>query len=116
MTERMDILVARQYEKNGEQKTYFVKIGTAWPMQNRDGFSLTFDALPTPSMSDKGQLETRALMMPPKQDGDAPPPRQQSGSSGYGAAKDRSARPQRGPAFESGSMDDDIPFLYEWRG
>jgi hypothetical protein len=85
---RMDILVARQYEKDGETKTYFVKIGTAWPMQNRDGYSLTFDALPTSTMSDKGQLETRALMMPPKQDGDTPPARQQS--SGY--SRDKGSR------------------------
>lgn len=29
---------------------------------------------------------------------------------GYGAAKDRSARPAAAPSFESGGMDDDIPF------
>jgi hypothetical protein len=105
---RMDILVARQYEKDGKQQTYFVKIGTAWPMKERDGFSLTFDALPTSTMSDKGQLETRALMMPPKQDGDAPQQRQQS-SGGYSQDKG-SRRIQNAPAFESGGMDDDIPF------
>ena len=76
---RMDILVARQYEKDGETKTYFVKIGTAWPMQNREGFSLSFDALPTPSLSDQGKVETRALMMPPKDDSSTSP----RGPQGY---------------------------------
>jgi len=63
---RMDILSPRQYMKDGEVKTHFVKIGTAWPMQGRDGYSLTFDALPVPSLSDKGAIETRVVMMPPK--------------------------------------------------
>jgi hypothetical protein len=113
MSERMDLLVARPYEKDGEERTFFTKIGTAWPMKERDGYSLTFDALPLPSMNREGKLETRILMMPPKQDGDAPPARQQSGSAGgYGAAKDNSTRrpAAQSPAFDSGGMDDDIPF------
>jgi hypothetical protein len=70
MTDRMDILSTRSYTtRDGEQKTAFTRIGTAWANKNGNGWSLTFEALPLPTLNDKGQVETRALMMPPKQDG-----------------------------------------------
>ena len=73
MTDRFDVLSPRSYvTANGETKSYFVKIGTAWPMQNGNGFSITLDALPLPSLGDQGKLETRVLMMPPKPRDDAP--------------------------------------------
>lgn len=62
MEPRMDIVSPRP-GKDG--KNYFTKIGSAWPMKN-GGWSLTFDALPCPAINDKGVLETRALMMPPR--------------------------------------------------
>lgn len=66
MNERMDLLSARPYtDKNGEARTAFTRIGTAW--QTTKGWSLTFDALPLPSMNDKGVVETRVLMMPPRE-------------------------------------------------
>lgn len=95
MTERMDIL-APVPGKDG--KTYFTRIGTAWATKN-GGWSLVFDALPVARTNDKGTVETRALMMPPK-DRDQPA---QRGNAGGGA-----------PAFDPNS--DDIPFAPEWRG
>ncbi len=73
MTERYDILCARQ---QGD-KTYWTKIGAAFPMKNRDGFNLVFEALPIASIRE-GKIETTALLMPPKPraskgNGDDPP-------------------------------------------
>lgn len=68
MTERMDLLATRSYTSNGETKTTFTRIGTAW--KNSKGWSLVFDALPVPSINDKGQIETRVLMMAPREKDD----------------------------------------------
>lgn len=102
MTDRYDVLVARPYvDSHGEEKTSFTRIGVAWPMKERDGFSITLEALPLPSIKD-GKVETRILMMPPKpRDGEEAPARQQSGG-GYN--RDKGARQIQAPAF-----DDDIP-------
>jgi len=66
MTERMDILATRSYAKDGETKTAFTRIGVAFATKN-GGWSLVFEALPIASLSDKGTIETRALMMPPRE-------------------------------------------------
>lgn len=66
MTERMDLLATRSYQKDGETKTAFTKIGVAFSTKN-GGWSLSFEALPLPSLSDKGTIETRVLMMPPRE-------------------------------------------------
>jgi len=103
MSDRYDLMVARQYtSRDGEIKSQFTKIGVAFAMRDRDGFSLSFEALPTPSLNRDGKLETRVLMMPPK-------PRDEYDQS-----------PQRGrPShYEVGSgnrdalddMDSEIPF------
>lgn len=97
----MDLLSTRSYTtRDGETKNAFTKIGVAFATKN-GGWSLTFEALPLPSLNDKGQIETRVLMMPPRQDSDSPPARQQN-------------RQAQAPSFNP--PDDDIPFLYEWRG
>jgi hypothetical protein len=88
--ERFDIVCPRA-GKDG--KTYFTKIGVMWPMKSGNGFSISFEALPIPSLND-GVLEVRALAMPPKpQDG------QRQGSGGSGG---------RGPALAD--LDDEVPF------
>lgn len=67
MSDRMDILATRSYTtRDGEVKTAFTRIGTAWATRN-GGWQLVFDALPLAAMNDKGAVETRALMMPPKE-------------------------------------------------
>lgn len=50
-------------------KTWFRKIGSAWPTKN--GWSISLDALPLPSLNE-GKLETRILLMPPKESGNEP--------------------------------------------
>lgn len=61
MADRYDILTAR---KSGD-KTYWTKIGVAFPLRDRDGFRLVFEALPLPAMHD-GSIECTAVLMPPK--------------------------------------------------
>lgn len=89
MADRYDILCPRT-AKDG--KTYFTKIGVMWPMKGgKEGFSITFEALPIPSLND-GAIEVRALAMPPKpQDGQ----------------QQRQAPAGRTPAPD---LDDEIPF------
>lgn len=72
MTDRMDILAIRSYAKDGETKTAFTKIGVAFATKT-GGWQLVFEALPIASLSDKGTIETRALMKPPQpRDGGSP--------------------------------------------
>lgn len=85
MATRKDICTPRT---NGE-KTYWTKVGTAW-FNDKGGISLEFDALPIPTLDDKGQLKVRAMLFDPKsRDGGSP-----------------------APAADRGNMmsDDDIPF------
>jgi len=63
MTSRMDIVCPR----DSGDKTYFTKIGVAFPNKNGNGYTLVFEALPLPSLRD-GKIETRALLMEPRDD------------------------------------------------
>ena len=66
MTDRYDALGVRNYvDKNGETRTAFTRLGTMFS-NSKGGFSLTLDALPTPTISDKGAIETRILLVVPK--------------------------------------------------
>ena len=58
MTERLDALTVR--ESNG--KSYFTKIGVAFPARNGNGFSVLLDAMPAPT---DGQF--KILLMEPKE-------------------------------------------------
>jgi hypothetical protein len=78
MTERLDALTVR--ESNG--KSYFTKIGVAFPARNGNGFSVLLDAMPAPT---DGQF--KILLMEPK------------------AKDERGGNQQRQPA----DLDDDIP-------
>jgi hypothetical protein len=65
-SDRYDALGVRNYvDKNGETRTAFTRLGTMFA-NSKGGFSLTLDALPTPSLSDKGAIETRILLVVPK--------------------------------------------------
>lgn len=43
MTQRYDLITARESK---EGKTYWTKVGSAFPSRSGEGFSLLFDALP----------------------------------------------------------------------
>ena len=74
---RLDALVVRDYEQNGEKRSAWTKIGAAF--EGKDGsWSISLDALPVPSINDKGRMECRILLREPKvRDG--------NGGSGNGA-------------------------------
>lgn len=85
MTSHYTINIAQ--ERDG--KTYWTRIGTMFPMKGKDGFSMTFSALPIPQLRD-GQIEVRAVAFPPKDDN--------------GPVMDRA------PAGRRDNLDDEIPF------
>lgn len=71
MADRLDAVVAREYsDRDGNKRTSFTKIGVAFAMKN-GGWSLTLEALPLPTMGERG-LETRILLMVPKPREDRP--------------------------------------------
>lgn len=102
---RMDILMTRQYESQGETKTSYTKVGVAFPLQN-GGFRLRFEAIPVPTIYD-GKIECSMLMVEPK-------PREQQGqqnqqSQGSAADYRQGQSGERQPALND-DMDDEIPF------
>lgn len=113
-TTRYDAIAARTYQdRDGNDKSSFTNIGVAFPMKERDGFTLRLHAMPAPVDG-----EYSILLMPPKPRDD----QQQDRSAGdYGKASGREQR--RPPETErqnsyggapaggfSRDMDDDIPF------
>lgn len=96
MTQRYDVLSPRP-GKDG--KTFYTKVGVAWPMKAREGFSVTFEALPLPTMED-GALRTVVLIVPAeeKQADAAPMPSKRQGKENWNK-----------PAPVS-QLDDEIPF------
>jgi|TARA_R100000084_G_scaffold67917_1_gene29751 hypothetical protein len=56
-------LKTKRNDKNG--KTYWTKVGVAFPQKNGTGFNIQLEALPLPQMNDNGQVEVFISMMPP---------------------------------------------------
>jgi len=75
MSGRMDVLVPREYEANGEKKTAFTKIGAAFPSRNGDGILVTLDALP---------IGNRLILKPAREDGQRGGGNRGGGGGGYG--------------------------------
>ena len=75
MVERMELATPRA---GRDGKTWWTKVGTAWKVQNGDGWRLIFDALPIPQKNRDGDLEVMVLMRPPFERDDqsrrSPPP------------------------------------------
>jgi len=64
---RYEVTAARGYtDRDGNAKTAWTRIGTMFPMRERDGFTITFDAMPIPQMNKDGVLEVRVMALPPK--------------------------------------------------
>ena len=91
MAKRFDIVTPR---KGRDGKTFWTKIGVAFENKT-GGYNLSFEALPIASMTDDGSIETRAIMMEPRERDDAP--------RGNGRAQ---STPQRGDDLD----DDMVPF------
>lgn len=86
MAERLDALTVR--ESNG--KSYWTKIGAAFPNKNGEGFIVRLDAMPA---SVDGQFSIH-LRVPLPKDGERQQPRQQA---------------QGGGGYRS-DLDDDVPY------
>lgn len=89
MAERYDAVAVRKYQSNGEEKSSFTNIGVAFPMKDRDGFSLRLHCLPAPVDG-----EYSILLFPPK-------PRDE---------RDDRSRRQEPTGRGQRDLDDDIPF------
>lgn len=94
---RLDIMQPRN---GNDGKTYWTKLGSAWPAKTGPGYSLSFDALPMPSLNDQGQLECRVLLREPL------PPRDNFSDN---AAATRNTR-QRPNAVDPIDLDDGVPY------
>ncbi|MCZ4270911.1 hypothetical protein [Maritalea porphyrae] len=106
MNERLDALMVRNYEQNGEKKAQFTKIGVAWPTANGEGYRLQLDAIPVPTIYNN-KIEMSILLSPPKE-------RSQGGNSDN-SGQSQGGRPQSAPDAGFGDGDSDIPFIMEWR-
>ena len=73
-----DYFEMKQIKKDAKGEDRWTgRIGVAFPQKN-GAFSLIFDLLPLPSLNDKGQLETRVVLVEPY-DKDKP----RAGTSGH---------------------------------
>jgi hypothetical protein len=101
MADRYDLKVART-DRNG--KTWWTRIGVMFPMKERDGFNLQLEALPIPSLNDKGELEVRVTAWEPfKEDG----------NKGNGSSQAEQPGPTGAPEVPEATgetLDDEIPF------
>lgn len=104
MSQRYEAVAVRTYEQNGEEKSAFTNIGVAWPMKDRDGFTLRLHCLPAP---DSG--EYTILLFPPK-----PKEDQQQRRDPDRKQDDYRSQSDGGRSFNR-DLDDDIPFYMEWR-
>lgn len=43
MSKQYNVMFPKAYERNGKSQTSFVRVGTAFPLRDRDGFSIEFD-------------------------------------------------------------------------
>jgi hypothetical protein len=108
---RYDAIAARTYQdRDGNEKSSFTNIGVAFPMKERDGFSIRLHAMPAPIDG-----EYSILLMPPKPREDQQQERQPDRSGGdYGARSGSREQRQREPERDSygnrDMPDDDIPF------
>lgn len=94
-------LISPRPRKDG--KTYWHTVGTAFP-RDKGGFSLVFDSLPLPD------AEGRIMLLMTEADQDRRRGESASERGGYDQSPTSGA-----PAGGRGGMDDEIPFLMEWR-
>jgi hypothetical protein len=56
MTKKYNLTQGRQ---GRDGKTYWQNIGVMFPMKEKDGFVLSFNALPLPQISEENQIEIK---------------------------------------------------------
>ena len=98
MTERLDALMTRSYQQNGETKTSYTKVGVAFPLDG-GGFRLKLEALPVPTIYD-GKVECSMLLVPPRERDQSTHPSGRPGNSTF----------DNPPPADFGDNSDGIPF------
>lgn len=84
--------------KGKDDKTRWHKIGAAFP-RDKGGFQLVFDSLPLPDAD--GRVSVMMWEAKPREDRQS-----RDTSDGYGSGGNPASR----------ELDDEIPFMREWRG
>lgn len=120
MSDRYDLLVVQAYQdRDGNEKTSWTRIGTAFPYREGDGFMVKLNALPAGQINNEtGQFEIVAHLRPPlpqdgQQQGRGGHQRAPQGRGGYGGVRDGGQRrgpPQRPQQRVQNDLDDEIPF------
>ena len=80
--------------KNRNGKDYWTRIGVMFPNRNSDGFTMTFDALPTPD--EKGEIRVVASVPKEQSRSYATPPETKTGGASY---DERNPPPSDGPPW-----------------
>jgi len=109
MADRYDLKVART-DRTG--KTWWTKIGVMFPMRERDGFSLTLEALPIQTLADDGRLECRITAWGPFKEGRLKGNGGQQPLEPPARVQDRGveASPPASAGTDEEKLDDKIPF------
>jgi len=77
-SKQYNVMYPKSYEKNGKTETTFVRVGTAFPLRERDGFSLELD-VPLTFVGSEGRL---VLFVREQQDNNDPPPNRNNSNRG----------------------------------
>lgn len=97
MTKYYEVTAIREYERNGETKKQYTRLGTAFPFKEGNGFSVVLDAVPAPQ---DGQF--RFMLFEPKpREGQGTQQSSQGSQQSYGEASGGNP---------SNDIDDEIPF------
>lgn len=114
MAERYDAVAVRKYQdRNGNEKTAYTNLGTAFPFRDKDGFTVRLNAFPAPEGG-----EYTILLFPPK-----PREERHNGGGRQSSYSEQSGRDrtsyddngqERGRNL-SRDLDDEIPFAPEFR-
>ena len=95
MAERYDAVAVRKYQdRNGNEKTAYTNIGTAFPFRDKDGFTIRLNAMPAPADG-----EFTIMLFPPK-------PREEK----PGQQRQQSYAEQSGGGRSNDLDGDEIPF------
>lgn len=107
MADRYDAVAVRKYEdRDGNEKSAFTNIGVAFPMKDRDGYSLRLHCLPAPVDG-----EYSILLFPPKPREDQHQDRRQEARRDNRASSyDRDDSRTHGSYGNQRDLDDEISF------
>jgi hypothetical protein len=96
MSKRYDVLAPRKKRDGG---TFWHRVGTAW--EGDKGINVTFDSLPLPDA--EGRVSVSLFE-----------PRDRDQSSDRQSSKGQGSAPRQASRM-SDMIDDEVPFLMEWR-